>query len=443
MSKNNSILFDNASSGRADIGIIKESHSYKLITPYGFDITKCENNKHLQKIFVRCIAKALRSNYVRRSLKEEEKAIGTPVAALYILIDYIQNGTYKEVEHDYKVENRGKINFKKTIKNLKPYIVDDEPVYSNFVVSHTKINDQDLVAVAQGNVINHFISNGGEIMFGCNISINVKKIKFDQALINTLLRIKAESFNSRKQQLIQWIVDYIKGEIFSEKKDKCDFTIVASTLWEEMIFHVYGNQIIHNNQMKKEKSKYGLSYKYYTNPKLIYDSNLREKTECSQQSTSSQHDAVYETENNIIIIDAKMYRNVIRTSSYEEYESVYDEDLKTDEHCGLVTNSILYKQFGYFLAARLKNPTKRIFNVLIKPNTSLESPGFRGFIPGYGLMTGEDLDDFILIYEADFIEVMKSYDNGTNLGFSFMKEIEKYLSSVNNDSLITDNKEIL
>ena len=84
-----------------------------------------------------------------------------------------------------------------------------------------------------------------------------------------------------------------------------------------------------------------------------------------------------------------------------------------------------------------------MYNILIKPNTSSHRPGFRGFIPGFGLLNGSDNDDFILIYEADFIEIMTSYNNGAKLGPRFMNEIKEYLSSVSAASLNYNIEEIL
>lgn len=59
---------------------------------------------------------------------------GFPIQAyLYVISDYYNRGYYKEREIQYQINNRGKINWSKTIKTQSPFIQGAEAYYTRFV----------------------------------------------------------------------------------------------------------------------------------------------------------------------------------------------------------------------------------------------------------------------------------------------------------------------
>lgn len=383
------------SDGKSPVGFIKTQESYEVVTPYGFKLPSGVERSDREefnalKKYAHCIKKALRKDFVKAKLEDNAGGRANPIAALHIIIDFIENGVYREFEHENKQSNGGKINFKKTIKHMTPSVIDGELFYSNFIVSRKKVSEQSAVALAQANIINHFMDNGGEVLFGNRIYIQTKTIPLDESLIRRLNRIRATSYNSRKQQLIRWMTEYIQGAILDkETKGKWLFSIIASTLWEEMIDACFSNQKV------RDKTIYGKRQMVYRGGSL------------TPVGSSTQHDTLYETKDEIIIFDAKMYAS----------------------KAGIETGEVLGKQHGYYQRAHLRNPEKMISNVLMLPHIhgSDDMPGFqREFYPDYD---HGDPNDIILVYEIDFHVVMDTYYRGKKLITDFKEELHSFLDS--------------
>lgn len=381
--------------GRSPVGFVKTEESYEVFTPHGFflpgSVEKTDREAfNALKKYAHCIKKALRKDLVKSKLEENAGGRANPIAALHIITDYVDNGVYREFEHENRRSDRGKINFKKTIKRITPSIVGSELFYSDYIVSRKKISEQSVVALSQANIINHFMDNGGEVLFGNYIRLQTETMPLDESLIRKLNRIKANSYNSRKQQLIRWMTEYIRGAILDkEVKGEWLFSIVASTLWEEMIDACFSNQKV------RDKTVYGKRQKVYRGGKL------------ATVGTSTQHDTLYETEDEVVIFDAKMY-----ASKYS-----------------IEVGDVLSKQHGYYRQARLRNPEKLISNVLMLPHIEGggDSPGFqREFYPDYD---HGDPGDVILVYEINFFIVMEAYYRGKKLIADFNEKLHAHLES--------------
>ncbi len=388
-----SISNENELGGKSYVGMLKNESGYSIVTPYGLIlpgiIEATEKEKiHFLKKYIHSIMKALSKDKTRQYLQEDNKMINQPMAALKVVFDYVQNGAYREYENEVVIRETGKINFKKTFAKVKPFIQNEEVLYTKFAVTRKREVEQELVCVAQGNVINHFMENGGEILFGNLIHVNVPKIIFNNTLLSQLQKIKANSFNSRKQQLIQWIMDYIKGASNIREKGDWQYAIIASTLWEEMIDSCYSNQVY------RDKTKYGRVFRMVKDGRVV------------KTSAPTQHDTIYETEKELVIIDAKMYYSVEQ----------------------LIKSDVLEKQFGYYLSAKQKNASKKIINVLIKPYVEGvdEEEGFLGEIPSPEIV--DDRNNRILIYAVKFDKVMNAYYMGKKISEELLDDANKYLS---------------
>ena len=387
--------------GRSRVGIFKENDNYSIITPYGLllpDIIDATDRDRILilKKYAKCITKALSKQKVRQMLYANIGTKNNPLAALNVVLDYVQNGPYREFENETVIREFGKIDFKKTISKVKPSIVDNEALYTSFVVSRKKVSSQELVTIAQGNVINHFMENGGEILFGNLVRVTVPKIALDNNLITKLKSVKATSFNSRKQQLIQWIIDYIQGAITKKDVGTWQYSIVASTLWEEMIDFCYSNQINRN------KTLYGRKFE-------MKEETAESGKHIVHTSSPTQHDTIYETLTEIAIIDAKMYKTAASLNNSE----------------------VMEKQFGYYIVAKVKNPNKRVYSILIKPY--IEGVDAKeGFIAKTPFINAHILpydDSVIFVYSIKFETVLNAYYTGKKLSNELIESAREYFNS--------------
>lgn len=386
------ISSDDDGGGRSFVGVFKSENDYIIKTPYGLllpetiSTTERENVAFLKK-YAKCITKALSNDKKRQSIQSVDNANSSPYSALNIVVDYIQNGLYREFETEKIQRTTGKIDFKSTVAKIKPIIVSDEAYYTSFVVDRKRVSSQEVVSLAQANAINHFMENGGEILFGNMLHINAPAIRLDNNLIYKLQREKSCSFNSRKQQLIQWIIDYIRGASSDKSDGKWRYAIIASTLWEEMIDACY------SNQRRRNKSLYGRQFTMHKIGKTG-----------SKKSKPTEHDTIYEDENTLMIIDAKMYQ---------------DPDSLNNE-------GVLGKQFGYYETAHKKlGDTKHIYNILIKPYVpGIDSQiGFEAFIPYDSDEEQNGSKNLIYVYCVEFSKVMNAFYYGKKLSGQLLKEI--------------------
>lgn len=395
--------------GNSFIGVSKSVDPNKLaiVVPYGIDIPNevdDSNEEHKEDYsfllrYIKVIQKALSSNHVKERL-EEKAGIHNPIAAINIIHDYLSMGKFIELESRSQVAKNGKIDFNQTVKKIRPCIYGNEFFYDQFITRRKEISFNNLVGQVQCNIINHFMKNGGAILFGQSISICVNKIKLDSRVIRLLRQELTHTFNSRKENLIRWCISYIEGlrNINEADRDNGDwkYAIIASTLWEIMIENVMGNQI------ERAKTQYGKTYEF------TYLNGVP-----SKKGKPTQHDTIYEDEESVVIIDAKMY------GSQEN----------------LLSEKVLGKQFGYYEQAKIVKQQlgeqKNIINILMLPNIlDKNSPYFQNtVIMDPHTPASIDPNKIIYIYEYPARELIDDYYYGRKKNDFLMKEFKQFIQS--------------
>ena len=339
--------------GTSFVGVAKLDHSGEIpiVIPYGVrfdddvisdsDVSQKDQYAFLRR-YVKAVQKALSSSLTKERL-EEKAGIHNPVAAVNLLHDYLSMGKFIEFESVSGLSEKGKIDFNQTIKRVQPTMVGNSFFYDQFVTRKRIEAEDSLVADVQCNVINHFMGHGGVILFGQSVSIPIRKIDFtDTSVIElTITKLRKEltnTFNSRKENIIRWSISYLEGlrNLNDKEKDggNWKYAIIASTLWEVMIDSVLGNQT------ERDKTKYGKTYEFTE----MKDGSIYKR------GRPTQHDTIYEDDESLIIIDAKMYGSPL----------------------DLLSEKVLGKQFGYYEQAKLvkakENKKKNIINILIMPH---------------------------------------------------------------------------
>ena len=368
--------------GRDFVGVSKsDSTGTQIVVPYGVqlpDYVLFSDKEHVKflKMYVKAIQKALNSRSVKNSVEHiVEGNIGNPVAAVNIVADYVALGQLIEYEHTEKKAATGKINFSRTIQKIQPLLVKDGFVFDEFITDRKTVKKDSFVALVQGNVINHFMDHGGEALFGTRLRVDVKPMKLSHQTIIMLKKEQAQTFNSRKQMLIRWMIAYLDGaNIDREEKGDWQYAMIASSLWETMVNAVFGNQ------RKLDKSLYGKQYAFYSLKSSTY----------GKPGSPTQHDTIYEDSDSIFIIDAKMYGS----------------------QNNLLSEEVLGKQFGYYVEASRKKPDKVIVNILLLP-TIPERGDEEGFSDDIILdphTTPEsDPDRIIFVYHYSANQLIKDY----------------------------------
>lgn len=365
--------------GRDFVGVFINLDSQLQVTvPYGIEIPDVVDSLDVQnmsflKTYVKAIQKALTDKSVRNAVENVTAGINNPLAAVNIIYDYITMGPIVEFETAEVLSNSGKMDINRTIQKVTPSFVNGNLIYDEYITRKRKVVHDNYVAAVQGNIINHFMRNGGELLFGSSVKVSVKPIALDKTVVLKLRKELNQTYNSRKLTVIRWMIEYLNGILLSaETKGTWNYAIIASSLWEVMVDAVFGNQVVRN------KTAYGKRYSFYS---------LSEERIVST-GRPTEHDTIYETETDIIIIDAKMYGK--------------DSNLLSEE--------ILGKQFGYYYEAKKKKPTKRIVNVLLLPTNKTEEEGFsEQIILDPHIDATIDPDRIIYIYHYPANTLVKDY----------------------------------
>lgn len=394
----NSILHDE-DGGRGFIGVSgeKTDEGRTIVTPYGFVCPQVidsldKPNVDRLKRYVKAVQKAIQGR--TREGVTTVKGLDNPLAAMNIIHDYLSMGRYIEYESYRTVSKRGKINFKQTVKRIRPTIVDDRFFYDTFVTDRKRTLENSLLARVQGNIINDFMTNGGDILFGQALRVTVEPLNLkDARLLMLLHEERNNSFNSRKLNLLRWSEEYIKSVLNPDNaiRGEWNYAIKAYTFWETIVNFAYGNQ-----DPREKKSKYGTTY----NSKNIIDP----KKNLSGDPT--EHDTIFEDNDYIFIIDSKMY----------------------DEKKHLLSEANLGKQFGYYLSAKDNQLNKKVVNILCIPWI-----GEKGWDKGfqYDIILDPhdpdaDPDKIIFIYACPVNDLVDDYYYGRKRTGAIREEFEAF-----------------
>lgn len=398
--------YDPDLNGKSFVGVSRfgDSDKVSIVVPYGVylddEIDDTNEGQKEQYAFLRryvkAVQKALTSKHAKERL-EEKAGIHNPIAAVNLLHDYLSMGKFVEYEQVSELTERGKIDFNQTIKKVRPTIVTDSFYYDQYITRKRVIKEGSFVAQVQCNVINDFMGHGGVVLFGQSISIPVAKVKLNDLTITKLRKELSNTFNSRKENIIRWCISYIEGmrNLNEEEKDggTWKYAIIASTFWEVMVDSVL------SNQEERDKNKYGKQYEF-----TYFDHRAPEK------GGITEHDTIYEDEEKLIIIDAKMYG------------SPWD----------LLSEKVLGKQFGYYEQAKLMKErageNKKIVNILLTPQIKPDYPYFQNrIILDPHTSTEQDPYKIIYIYNYPAKDLIDDYYYGRKTYDTLIEQFKRLI----------------
>lgn len=381
----------------AGVSNIKDTDKTQIVVPFGYQMPSSvsdtdETNMSALKRYVKVIQKALHTYRAKEEAIDFSKGMNSPLAAVNIIQDYLSLGSYIEYDKTQQESRKGKIDFKRTIKNIRPKIVDDTLFYDSFIVQKKVVIKDNLTALVQGKVINHFMTHGGDVLFGQTLRVPCKDIGLDEKLVRLLREELNNTFVSRKQNLIRWSIEYINGLMNPDYEERGDwnYAIKASSLWEIIVDSIFGNQKV------RDKKEFGKIYNSYS-----FSGGIVGKGQ------STEHDTIYEDDEYLFVIDSKMYQ--------------YQDRLLSEE--------VLGKQFGYYIEAKKKRPTKKVINVLLVPYISGKD-GFQNcYIPDPHTPISADPDKIIFIYACPVNGMIDDYYYGRKRIGQIRSEFDDFIKT--------------
>ncbi len=322
------------------VGLEFDGKNYTVSFPLGYAIASEDDDKLLREdLLLLFYTLALYSNHTESKSgfkREKDAATETPMYAyIYIIMDFVTRGYYKEGIVEYASSKRGKIHWNRTIKQKKPVIQEADIYYLDFITKKNVINENDLITL-----IHQYCVYLSFIRFGWLFTdyeppepqIPIHRQWFSAALQEKLCR----TFNDANKMLFANMLKIINNEP-DEGMRETSFTFGTNRfeyVWEKMIDTAFG---ISDKQRYFPKTKWKLAHngKEYDNSKL-------------------EPDTIMLYNNNIYVLDAKYYKYGATKNSFDLPESAS------------INKQITYGEY-IDAQADLKNPDSVIYNAFLMP----------------------------------------------------------------------------
>lgn len=236
-------FYDAKLSGDDFVGIKHESGKLRVQFPLGY--RKADDEKEIRKDILNLISvlSTFSDNEDSYILNDAQKAQSKafPIHAYMFLIkDFLQNGYYSERETVYSRASSGKINWGRTIKQVKPQLVEGSSVYLEFVTRKTNHNENELISQIHKTLVFESFLKIGWIF--SSFAPQKGALKFNSNLFRSVLNSKiSQTFEEKKLLLFKnmlAIIDYMDSS--SEEKSFYYGTEHFESVWERLVDTVFG-----------------------------------------------------------------------------------------------------------------------------------------------------------------------------------------------------------
>ena len=389
------------------VGLRADTEGVEVSFPLGYELSETDDDIRrdiLQLFSILNEFKKEKEGYVSRRKYDETYYDLFPLNAyMEVILYYMENGYYKELEPMYKTRAMGKIDWSRTIKQQKPLLslnsdnITYSPVYTNFTVKlSTLIDDKEITRINQYCVHESFEKIGW--IFTSFIPPK-SEIPFEKNRFLAVLRTKLSNTNNDvKKRLFRAMIDIIKDKDEKNPNQRIHFgTNSFAYVWEGLIESAFGN-------VDKEE--------YYPKGEWKLKFNKDKPTH------ELRPDTIMCYEGNFFVLDAKYYR--------------YGDSNNPDY---LPSSSSINKQITYGEYVKLKENDKMVYNAFLMPFNKNKDifPSQEDFlnigeaIPQWKYINDEDEKD-ILEYEriqgilVDINWLMDNYRNHSTTNIQKLAE---------------------
>ena len=186
----------------------------------------------------------------------------------------------------YEISNRGKINWRRTVKSQKPFIQGDDIYYLSFVTKKRNVNDNELITLIHEFCVYESFSKVGWIF--TSYKPPKPKIIFNPKVFTGVVKKKMEkTFNDRNRQLFINMLAIIMS--LGDNGPSTNFKYGTNRfeyIWESMINKVYGI---------KEKSNFFPKTRWFIEGKM-------------HDNASLEPDTIMIVNGEVYVLDAKYYK---------------------------------------------------------------------------------------------------------------------------------------
>lgn len=270
------------------VGIKFENNTVNLFVPQVFR----EDENRIQDILLflksLSIAKSLEKDYIKTGHKADNEV--WPIDSyLWIIHDFLENGFYYNREKVYIKSNSGKIEWKKTLKQV-PIYSDGNIIYDKLITSKMTASN-DIVAQTYKLCLKQSLERVGWI-FNYNFYVEIQQLFLVNEMINSIRKELSQTFDDIKKlrynHLLKILYNTDGNKLISN----------AYSYGIENYYYVFETMVdkLFDGVRKDEKKKYNPNgYWHLNNQKAFSSSQLRP-------------DTILKRNGRTYILDAKMYQ---------------------------------------------------------------------------------------------------------------------------------------
>lgn len=225
------------------VGLMCDHGDIQIFFPLGYHIA--EDAKGLRRDILQLFA-VLAANTRRKDSEiavrgDRDDEVDFPLLSyLYLIKDYFARGYYREREFSCRRAKKGKIDWNRTIKTIKPCVQDNDVFYLDFVTRKNEIKENEWITLIHEYCVYESFARAGWLFTDSMPKKPriVKKEKLFRALLHDKL---SHTFNDRNRTLFSHmlaIVDY-RGDKDADKNYRYG-TYRFEYVWEKMIDKVFG-----------------------------------------------------------------------------------------------------------------------------------------------------------------------------------------------------------
>ena len=327
------------------VGVKCDCSEFSINFPLGFRVSDDEEGlrKDILLLFTSIAETTGRKESVVSQISSSFETSGFPIAAyLFLIADYFEHGYYKEKEVHYQVENRGKINWGRTIKTQKPYVQDNDAYYLKFVTRRNPVSENELITLIHEYCVYDSFAKIGWLF---TRSMPKKpRIKLNIKLFKAIIQDKfQQTFNDDDKSRFNSMLAILDG--LSDPEAPLSFQYGTNRfeyVWEALIDKVYG---INGKEEYFPKTTWKLAEGSYDNAVL-------------------EPDSIMIWNGNVYVLDAKYYKYGVTRKPWDLPESTS------------INKQITY---GEYIAEQEKFKEKHgdsfvVYNAFLMPFSSKDTP---------------------------------------------------------------------
>ena len=310
------------------VKIVKTEEPYKfeprIFFPRGYrpdsSLSVEEKDTELKADFFRLlsiISDTLEQNVFPDDEKDDKK-IDFPIHAFFSVLQYhLDYGYFVETEHIYKKGHSGKINWSKTIKNIKPQVIQDEDgrynlVYLDLIARQTNYKEDNLITLIHKFCTYEAAKTVGPLLGISEDDLEMPEIQFDYELFAETLKDKiASTFNDKFLELFQSmlaVVNYMDnkenragdGSEISFGFEKFDHA------WEMMVDRIFGTVSINEKRANYNPSLKLVAENNQTSEGNDYQEEVGRNAEYKRSTL--RPDTIMVRGQDTFVLDSKYYK---------------------------------------------------------------------------------------------------------------------------------------